>query len=158
VPIHTPSLRERKEDIPLIVRAILARMAKDGAEPRAIDDAALSSLLAHDWPGNVRELRNVLERGVYLSTGMGMIDAAPMKLVAMPGSAASEADPMGPLPHFDANRSYRDNKEQWENEFERRYLAWLMQRAQGNISRAAREADMDRKYLHKLLKKHAIVT
>jgi transcriptional regulator of acetoin/glycerol metabolism len=59
---------------------------------------------------------------------------------------------------FDEQRSYRENKEQWENEFEKRYLTWLMQRAQGNISRAAREADMDRKYLHKLLKKHAIVT
>ena len=59
---------------------------------------------------------------------------------------------------FDEHLSYRENKEQWENEFEKRYLTWLMQRAQGNISRAAREADMDRKYLHKLLKKHAIVT
>jgi DNA-binding NtrC family response regulator len=157
VPIHMPSLRERKEDIPLILRTILQRMAKEGTEPRAVDDAAVNSLLAHDWPGNVRELRNVLERGVYLSTGMS-VEAAPVKLVSMPGSGASEADPMGPLPHFDANRSYRDNKEQWENEFEKRYLAWLMQRAQGNISRAAREADMDRKYLHKLLKKHAIVT
>ncbi len=59
---------------------------------------------------------------------------------------------------FDVGKSYRENKEQWENEFEKRYLSWLMERAQGNISRAAREADMDRKYLHKLLKKHAIVT
>ncbi|HEX6839000.1 MAG TPA: sigma 54-interacting transcriptional regulator, partial [Polyangia bacterium] len=54
VPIHTPSLRERKEDIPLILRTILQNMTKDGAEPRAIDDAALDSLLTHDWPGNVR--------------------------------------------------------------------------------------------------------
>ena len=60
-------------------------------------------------------------------------------------------------PPFDAALSYRDNKERWEHEFEKRYLRWLMERAQGNISRAAREADMDRKYLHKLLKKHAIV-
>jgi DNA-binding NtrC family response regulator len=154
VPIHMPSLRERKEDIPLILRTILQHMTKDGAEPRAIDDAALDSLLTHDWPGNVRELRNVLERGVYLSPGAGAVDA-PVKLVSMPGSSDSDGQT---LPSFDANRSYRDNKEQWENEFEKRYLAWLMQRAQGNISRAAREADMDRKYLHKLLKKHAIVT
>jgi DNA-binding NtrC family response regulator len=162
VPIHTPSLRERKEDIPLILRAILGRMQKDGAEPRVIDDATINSLLVHDWPGNVRELRNVIERGVYLSTGMGLVDAAPVKLVSMPGSGTSEgATAQGQSqspPQFDANRSYRDNKELWENEFEKRYLAWLMQRAQGNISRAAREADMDRKYLHKLLKKHAIVT
>jgi DNA-binding NtrC family response regulator len=153
VPIRTPSLRERKEDIPIIVTSILERMAKDGASPRQIDEATMNSLIAHDWPGNVRELRNVLERGVYLSPSTG---TAPVKLVSIgpPAAAASAESPS----HFDAGKSYRENKEQWENDFEKRYLTWLMERAQGNISRAAREADMDRKYLHKLLKKHAIVT
>jgi DNA-binding NtrC family response regulator len=154
VPIHMPSLRERKEDLPSLAQAFLRRMAEpSGQPPRTLDDSALASLLAHDWPGNIRELRNVLERGVYLSPPSGG-SSAPVKLVAMP--AASE--PVATLPEFDAERSYRDNKERWEHEFEKRYLTWLMQRAQGNISRAAREADMDRKYLHKLLKKHAIVT
>ena len=75
----------------------------------------------------------------------------------MPG--ASEGDGEAAVgPPFEAALSYRDNKERWENEFEKRYLKWLMQNAGGNISRAAREADMDRKYLHKLLKKHSIVT
>jgi DNA-binding NtrC family response regulator len=154
VPIQTPSLRERKDDIPLIVRNFLTAMAKDGAPAREIDEATMASLVAHDWPGNVRELRNVLERGVYLSPASA--GGAPVKLVSMPAPSAS---PGGvPSPSFDEQKSYRENKEQWENEFEKRYLTWLMQRAQGNISRAAREADMDRKYLHKLLKKHAIVT
>jgi DNA-binding NtrC family response regulator len=154
VPIYTPSLRDRKEDIPLIVRNFLAHMAKDGAPPRDIDEPTMSSLLAHDWPGNVRELRNVLERGVYLSPAGS--SGSPVKLVSMPAPSA-EAGGVA-TPSFDEQKSYRENKEQWENEFEKRYLTWLMQRAQGNISRAAREADMDRKYLHKLLKKHAIVT
>jgi DNA-binding NtrC family response regulator len=157
VPIHTPSLRERKEDIPLIVRNYLALMAKDGAPAREIDEATMSSLMAHDWPGNVRELRNVLERGVYLSPASA--GGAPVKLVSMPSSATEAGPVLGAAAQsFDEHLSYRENKEQWENEFEKRYLTWLMQRAQGNISRAAREADMDRKYLHKLLKKHAIVT
>jgi DNA-binding NtrC family response regulator len=155
VPIHMPSLRERREDIPIIVRNFFAIMAREGGTPaREIDEATMSSLMAHDWPGNVRELRNVLERGVYLSpAGSG---GAPVKLVSMPAPSA-EAGGVA-TPSFDEQKSYRENKEQWENEFEKRYLTWLMQRAQGNISRAAREADMDRKYLHKLLKKHAIVT
>jgi transcriptional regulator with GAF, ATPase, and Fis domain len=156
VPIHAPSLRERKEDIPLIVKNFLALMAKDGAAPRDIDEATMASLLAHDWPGNVRELRNVLERGVYLSPGASA--GSPVKLVSMPAPSAEAGHGGVPTPSFDEQKSYRENKEQWENEFEKRYLTWLMQRAQGNISRAAREADMDRKYLHKLLKKHAIVT
>jgi DNA-binding NtrC family response regulator len=157
VPIHMPSLRERKEDIPLIVRAFLAKMAKEGAPARDIDDAAMQSLIAHDWPGNVRELRNVLERGVYLSPAAAGASPAPVKLVSMP-AATADAGATLTTGAFDEHKSYRENKEQWENEFEKRYLTWLMQRAQGNISRAAREADMDRKYLHKLLKKHAIVT
>jgi DNA-binding NtrC family response regulator len=150
-----PSLRERKEDLPLLVRAFLARLAHEGgpgAQAPQVDEATLSSLAAHDWPGNVRELRNVLERGVYLTA-----PGAPpgVRLVSLPGAAAPAESAAGPP--FDAALSYRANKERWEDEFEKRYLSWLMQRSQGNISRAAREADMDRKYLHKLLKKHSIV-
>jgi DNA-binding NtrC family response regulator len=115
--------------------------------------------MTHDWPGNVRELRNVLERGVYLSPG-GASGSSSVKLVSIGSGGPGPSGEAGgvPTPSFDELKSYRENKEQWENEFEKRYLTWLMQRAQGNISRAAREADMDRKYLHKLLKKHAIVT
>jgi transcriptional regulator with GAF, ATPase, and Fis domain len=157
VPIRMPSLRERKEDLPLLVRAFLERM--NPGEPRAIDDNTMASLMAHDWPGNIRELRNVLERGAYLSAGVGASGTTqPVRLVSLPGqSETAETQAPASGPPFDAQLSYRDNKERWEHEFEKRYLRWLMERAQGNISRAAREADMDRKYLHKLLKKHSIV-
>jgi DNA-binding NtrC family response regulator len=148
VPIRMPALRDRKEDLPLLVKSFLAKMN----EPREIDQAAMQALMMHDWPGNIRELRNVLERGMYLSPG-----TSPVKLVALPGAAEPGDSTSISGPTFDPALSYRDNKEKWEFEFERRYLRWLMQRAEGNISRAAREADMDRKYLHKLLKKHAIV-
>jgi DNA-binding NtrC family response regulator len=57
---------------------------------------------------------------------------------------------------FDPQLSFREQKERWSDEFEERYLRWLVKRADGNISKAARDADMDRKYLHKLLKKHEI--
>ena len=52
--------------------------------------------------------------------------------------------------------SFRDTKEKWNELFERRYLSWLIKRADGNISKSARDADMDRKYLHKLLRKYGI--
>jgi transcriptional regulator with GAF, ATPase, and Fis domain len=152
VPIHMPPLRDRKEDLPLLVQSFLQKL--DGP-PRTLDESAMQSLMTHDWPGNVRELRNVLERGVYLSPGAAGTDA-PVKLVQLP-TPGEASDGAALVNAFDPALSYRDNKEKWENEFEKRYLRWLLARAQGNISRAAREADMDRKYLHKLLKKHAIV-
>jgi DNA-binding NtrC family response regulator len=153
VPIRMPSLRERKEDLPDLVRAFLSKM--DGRE---LDASAMQALIVHDWPGNIRELRNVLERGVALTPkgdGSASGISEPVRLISLPGQeAVAEAVA---ATAFDATLSYRDNKEKWEHEFEKRYLTWLMQRSQGNISRAAREADMDRKYLHKMLKKHAIV-
>jgi DNA-binding NtrC family response regulator len=57
---------------------------------------------------------------------------------------------------FDPARSYRETREIWETEFERRYVSWLLGRHSGNVSSAAREADMDRKHLHKLAKKHGL--
>ena len=153
VPMRMPALRERKDDLPMLVRAFVAKLRERGAQLAEPDEATLAGLASHDWPGNVRELRNVLERGFYMAPRDSQ---APMRLVAMPQPQdAAAAVPRGQ--DFDAGSSYRGNKERFESDFEKRYLAWLMERSNGNISRAAREADMDRKYLHKLLKKHNIV-
>jgi transcriptional regulator with GAF, ATPase, and Fis domain len=155
VPIYMPPLRERKEDIPLLVGEFMKRIAGENQEPPALSAETMDILLAHDWPGNVRELRNVLERAVYLGKATGGDGMIQFLNIAGPAGAGSGA-PTG-LETFDANLSYRDNKERWSDEFEKRYLKWLLARSEGNISRAAREADMDRKYLHKLLKKHNII-
>jgi DNA-binding NtrC family response regulator len=140
VVVRLPPLRERREDVPVIIEQVRAR--HEGAP--ALEAGEVAGLAAHDWPGNVRELVAVVERGVPVGAGG-------------PGAGGLAAGGSSE-PEFDAHRSYRDNKDRWEREFEVRYLRWLLGRAEGNISRAAREADMDRKYLHKLLKKHNIVT
>jgi transcriptional regulator with GAF, ATPase, and Fis domain len=152
VPIYIPPLRQRKEDIPLLVEEFARKL---GHPDFKIPAEAVDVLLAHDWPGNVRELRNVLERGIYLSKQMGdeafkFINIS--GLAPRPGGASAD----GMVMEFDPAQSYRANKERWNDEFERKYLKWLLARAEGNISRAAREADMDRKYLHKLIKKHGV--
>ncbi len=150
VPITAPSLRERREDIPLLIDAILAKLAPGDGPAAALSEQTRAALMAHDWPGNVRELRNVIERARALGADPGMLVA-----------------PLGPAPEakgaqlrdgieFEAGVSFRDTKEKWNELFERRYLAWLIKRADGNISKAARDADMDRKYLHKLLRKYGI--
>ncbi len=149
VPIVSPALRDRKDDIPLLVRHFLKDLAHEDAPE--LTEASLAALMAHDWPGNVRELRNVLERALALR-------ADPGTLVAPLGEQRgfSQAAPQGPGFTFEEGISFREQKERWTDEFESKYLRWLLEGASGNISKAARAADMDRKYLHKLLKKHDI--
>jgi DNA-binding NtrC family response regulator len=107
--------------------------------------------MAHDWPGNVRELRNVIERALALGADPGML-VAPLGAETQPGKSVALRDAV----EFEAGLSFRETKEKWNELFERRYLSWLIKRADGNISKAARDADMDRKYLHKLLRKYGI--
>ena len=72
------------------------------------------------------------------------------------GGELSRASGASELVEFQPGMSFRDTQERWTEAFERRYLTWLLRRADGNISKAARDADMDRKYLHKLLRKYGI--
>jgi len=106
--------------------------------------------MGHDWPGNVRELRNVIERALALGSEPGAL-VAPLGDRPVTGGGRT-AIPV----EFAPGLPFRDEKERWNEQFERRYLTWLLRRAEGNISKAARDADMDRKYLHKLLKKYGI--
>jgi DNA-binding NtrC family response regulator len=110
-----------------------------------------AALMAHDWPGNVRELRNVIERALALGTDPGML-VAPLGADANSAKGVQIRD----ILDFEPGVSFRDTKEKWNEQFERRYLTWLIRRADGNISKAARDADMDRKYLHKLLRKYGV--
>jgi transcriptional regulator with GAF, ATPase, and Fis domain len=151
VPITAPPLRERREDIPLLIDHMMRKLDVTGARVQ-LTDGTRAALMAHDWPGNVRELRNVLERALALGADPGMLVAplGPEATASAKGVALRDAI------EFEPGVSFRDTKEKWTELFERRYLAWLIKRADGNISKAARDADMDRKYLHKLLRKYGI--
>jgi DNA-binding NtrC family response regulator len=123
----------------------------------------LQALSGHDWPGNVRELRNVLERAALLAyaQGAGQLSAAPLALGSLrppssPRAAESAGTSADPGLVFDPTASYGATRAQWEADFERRYVSWLLARHDGNISAAARAADMDRKHLHKLAHKHGL--
>ncbi len=160
VPIELPPLRERREDIPVLARALLARIAASdpsGTTPTTLGPEVMDALVAHDWPGNVRELRNVIERAALLSGAAGR-DEVQLGMLPFAGSASAPAPATGAvvLPPFDPAKSYRDTKTEFEALFEQRYVAWLLEQADGNISAAARAADMDRKYLHKLVRKHGL--
>jgi DNA-binding NtrC family response regulator len=144
--LRVAPLRERSEDIPgLVLR--FARGRGEGADAgEGLDEATLAAIARHDWPGNVRELRSVIDQRMGRMLGTATRDTGAL---TMP--------PRSETMDFDPALSYRDTKQRWEHDFERRYLSWLLERSGGNISRASREAEMDRKYLHKLLRRHQLI-
>ncbi|HEY8040087.1 MAG TPA: sigma 54-interacting transcriptional regulator [Polyangiaceae bacterium] len=149
VPVRIPPLRARREDIPALVQHILARTK--GAGALAPSGRTMEWLLQHDWPGNVRELRNLLERAAYMSVAAGSRE---ILLPALP--PAGSADPGEELFRFSLSESYREARARVEDEFERRYVAWLLAKHHGNLSAAARAVQMDRKHLHVLARKHGL--
>jgi DNA-binding NtrC family response regulator len=156
VPVTLPPLRERREDIPLLVETFAASFAARTGHQAAIDPNEINALLAHDWPGNVRELKNTVERALWLAeTGDGVARFAMPTADSMFRNEDGAA-PKEQAPSFDAEKSFSEHKESWEQEFERRFLGWLLARAGGSISKASRLASMDRKHLRTLLRKHAL--
>src|SRR6188768_406190 len=160
IPITVPPLRERREDVPALVEQFLelARKRDPSASAISLTRETVSALAAHDWPGNVRELRNVLDRAIYIATAGGEREIRLVDLPVSPGSIAgnqASAANAG-YPAFDSDKSYREIRADFESEFERRYVAWLLDRHSGNISAAAREAKMDRKHLYDLARKRGL--
>ncbi len=154
VTVPLPALRERQEDIPMLVDRFLAELDKDGYENFEVLDPELQQkLLAYEWPGNLRELRNTAER-IALMEG-----ADPF--VRRPRSLEREADAKtlnGDTLAADYSLRFKDAKEQLVGAFEREYLTRLLSRTGSNIAKAAREAGIDRKYLYTLLAKHDLTS
>ena len=152
VPVTVPPLRSRREDVPPLVERFLdlAKRRDPSAGAMTLSQTTVAALTAHDWPGNVRELRNVLDRAIYIATAGGERE---VRLVDLPVTATAQPHA---APSFDAGKSYRDIREQFESDFERRYVSWLLDRHGGNISAAAREAKMDRKHLYDLARRHGL--
>lgn len=150
VKLRVPPLRERPEDIaPLAERFLTDFAANRGLGELRLGGKALDRLTSHDWPGNVRELRNTIERAVLMASFQ---PGSSLKLGPLFGTVKAKS-PRAPPPElrFDPSLSFKEAKARWMSESQERYLGWLMDRADGNISQAARDANMDRKYLHKLL-------
>ena len=145
--IRVPPLRERSEDIPLLVQHFLGAAGFDGVREMLFSADSLASFMRYDWPGNVRELRNFVE--ATLATGepppLGLLDALPS---SVPPPAIS---PPGAAP-----RTYKEARAAALREFEARYVTELLARTGGNVRRASREASMDRTYLKELLRRYNV--
>ena len=137
VRVKVPALRERPEDVPLLIANFYQLFAGAGTAPPA---SLLTELMRRPWPGNVRELRSAVERAVLL------------------GEASDDSDDgclTDELPS-DFGMSFRDAKEIAVARFERRYVRDLLNHHKGNLSRAARAVRMDRNHLRDLAKRHEI--
>jgi two-component system nitrogen regulation response regulator NtrX len=138
IPLNVPSLRDRREDIPILAEAFVAEFcAAAGMAPKTISPAAMERFDAHHWPGNVRELRNLIERLVIMTTG-SEIQAAdlPSDLGA---SARLEVGDRGTLDVARRN-------------FEREFLIFRLQEHSWNISRTASAVGLARESLSRKLR------
>ncbi len=144
VHVLIPPLRERLEDLVCLVRHFYEGR---GIDPGPVEGENLERLRGHAFPGNVRELRNVLERAWVLA-GKG----APFKDLSL--WLAAEA--VSPFEVVDTSLPFKEAKERWVAAFERRYLSALWARFEGNISRAAEHAGLNRGHLRDLFEEHGI--
>ena len=151
IPIFVPPLRERPEDIPLLVRHYMEYFSRENnVRPKRITQAALDALQRYRWKGNIRELRNTVER-LIIMTGGDTIDVADLPdSVRAPGAeprrssgSDSEAAKAGTL------REFKDNAE-------RAFLVGKLRENGWNISKTAEVIDTPRSNLYKKLEQYQI--
>ncbi len=148
VPIHIPSLTERREDIPLLVDYFIKRLVQSSGLPmRHVGEDALAALQTHNWPGNVRELRNNVERMLILTSGNEDDLVSADDLPSDVGASESSLRQQGGSEHI-ISLPLREAREL----FEREYLIAQINRFSGNISRTAAFIGMERSALHRKLK------
>jgi len=148
VPLRTPALRERREDVPALARHFMGRSATtSGMPPREVGEDALAALQAYDWPGNVRQLRNLVDWLLIMAPGEAR---EPIRADMLPPEVGSAAPAMLKLDRSSEIMTLplRDAREL----FERQYLEAQLLRFGGNISRTANFVGMERSALHRKLK------
>ena len=148
VPIHVPPLRERREDVPLLVGHFVDQLTGPaGLAPRAVGDDAIARLSQLEWPGNVRELRNTIERLLILSSGPRIRADDVDRLVGRrPDSGDGGLGSLLDVPTF----------EEFKHAAERAYLVAKLRAYDWNVSETARGLDMPRSNLYKKIERYGL--
>jgi two-component system response regulator HydG len=138
ISLHLPPLRERQDDIPLLVESFLQRLgATRGGGEKTLSDAATEAIQAYQWPGNVRELENALERAWIMTPGNRIeVNALPER-VTSPTPSRLLDERVAPNPTLEA--------------IERAYILWVLNAEGGNKTRAAESLGIDPSTLHRKL-------
>jgi two-component system nitrogen regulation response regulator NtrX len=146
IPLLVPPLRERKEDIPLLVERFLKDFAaKEGEPEKTISEDALDLLMLHDWPGNVRELKNIIER-----------------LVIMAPSQVIGANDIPSFPRSETGRGSArftemvDSFKAAKMDFEKQFILKKLKEFEGNISKTAEAIGLERSNLHRKIRSYGL--
>ncbi|HEX9051385.1 MAG TPA: sigma-54 dependent transcriptional regulator [Anaeromyxobacter sp.] len=144
VPVRLPPLRERREDVPLLVEHFVRKHALRLSRPPLLPDAdAMKALLDHPWPGNIRELEHAIERGLLLARGDAITLAdLPPELSPHPGDAGASGE-----------GRYRRARDAWE----RKFFEDLLREAGGSVGKAAELAGIHRSTLYEKLSRYGLV-
>lgn len=145
VTLQVPSLRERSEDVPALIKHFADQIAKEGGFAiKRFSPQAVEVMTQYAWPGNVRELRNFIER-VYILTPADFVDVHDVRFAGLPvGGSGQTGDQL----------NFRDARAQFEKE----YLVRKIAENNGNISRTAESIGLERSYLHRKIKAYGIET
>jgi two-component system response regulator HydG len=149
-PIRMPALRDRREDIPALAAHFLSKHARNSKRDIiGISNSALRVLVGHNWSGNVRELENAIERAVAIAASKEIdVRDLPNELRgAQVGLLPAEV--LVRLPYREAMENTRDR-------ISKEYLTLLMREFEGNVTRAADRAGVERESLHRLLKRYGV--
>ena len=143
IPIHVPALRERKEDIPLLVDTFLEKSSPVPGTKKTLTEKALRLLTAYDWPGNVRELKNLMER-LSIMVGPDLIDVADIPRPYNPEVKSQDSSRNG----FSC---YEDDLEQARKRFEKEYLLQKLSMEGGDLISTAKKLGTSVKYIKKAI-------
>jgi len=147
IPVELPPLRERLEDLPLLINHILGKhpIAREKSI-RQVSPEIMDQMLAYRWPGNIRELENILERAIVKCPGQTILD------VDLPKAPNRETTPSAYITANDRALTLK----QWLLQSEREYLRSLLMKHEGSISATAVEAKVDNKTLYRKMKRHGL--
>jgi DNA-binding NtrC family response regulator len=164
VKVELPALRQRVEDIPVLVRKMLKDLGDESSYER-VQNHTLERLMRHDWPGNVRELRNAVQVAFALSAEgeevdiaahLGSLAETPQASPVLGGGGGGGGGGSFSLGAF-KGRQFQEAKRDVLARFERDYFAALADEAKGNVSEMARRAGMERAHVRAYLRRHGIL-
>jgi DNA-binding NtrC family response regulator len=149
IPVHVPPLRERGPDVLLLAETFINRYNHEfSRNVLGFTDEAKQALLSYSWPGNVRELRNIIERMLLLE------EKEILDFDSLPDAIARSRPRKSVSTGSSPPHPFRKEKEETVRQFERDYLENLLRNCEGNVTRAAEIAEMDRSSLQRLLRKY----